>query len=362
MDSPTMPQVSLQHHGADDTGATLDSLADIWADAHTGDDDVAQAGFTPETLRRQITAHTRNDGFTLITASSDGCPVGFAYGFRCSPGYWFGEQLLPTITAQARTTESFAGICELAVRTDWQRRRIGTRLHTALLNALHTEWVSLLAMPGDQPTQQLYRRLGYTYAGPYRSGANGPILDLLLLRTQEATTDSTTAWLREHWPSQLSTPRLRLRPVAAGDAGLLERLWTDPEVRRFLGGPVPADRLGARLAGAAGRPGHFTVFLPCEGQAVGRVTLDEDHRAPGRAEVSYEFLPAYGGRGFAAEAVGAVLRWGHHAVPGHQLIAVTQAANVRSRNLLQKLGLVAAGHLVEYGQDQVVYTVTAPGR
>ncbi|MFD5437832.1 hypothetical protein ACFWJ4_37490 [Kitasatospora sp. NPDC127067] len=45
------------------------------------------------------------------------------------------------------------------------------------------EWVSLLAMPGDQRAQQLYHRLGYRYGGPYKAGPHDPVLDLLLLRT-----------------------------------------------------------------------------------------------------------------------------------------------------------------------------------
>ncbi|MFJ9460793.1 GNAT family N-acetyltransferase [Kitasatospora sp. NPDC101447] len=74
-------------------------------------------------------------------------------------------------------------ICELAVRPGWQGQGVGTRLHTALLEALRTEWVSLLAMPGNGPSRRLYDRLGYRHAGPYRPGPAGPVLDLLLLRT-----------------------------------------------------------------------------------------------------------------------------------------------------------------------------------
>ncbi|MFI9320061.1 hypothetical protein ACIGXI_09815 [Kitasatospora aureofaciens] len=47
--------------------------------------------------------------------------------------------------------------------------------------------------------------------------------------------------------------------------------------------------------------------------------------------------------------------------PDHQLIAVTQAANTRSRRLLERLGLLATEHFVEYGRSQVLYT-TAPSR
>ncbi|MFD5466681.1 GNAT family N-acetyltransferase [Kitasatospora sp. NPDC127059] len=182
-DSSSTPSVSLRRHGAADTAPLIDTLSGIWADAHTGHDDVTEAGFTPQTLRRQITAHTRHDRFTLIMASADGHDVGFAYGFACTPTYWFGEQLLPAIEPDARTTDSLAGICELAVRTNWQGRGIGTRLHDALLAALRTEWASLLAMPGDRPAQRLYHRLGYRYAGPYPAGPNGPVLDLLLLHS-----------------------------------------------------------------------------------------------------------------------------------------------------------------------------------
>ncbi|GAA1399154.1 hypothetical protein GCM10009639_38440 [Kitasatospora putterlickiae] len=178
------PQVSLHRHGVDDIAVLLDTLADIWTDAHTGHDDVAQAGFTSEALRRQITGHTRHEEFVLIVASLADQTVGFGYGFHCTPTYWFGEQLLPAIEPKARNTRSLAGICELAVRSGWQGYGIGTRIHDSLLAALRTEWASLLAMPGDRGAQRLYRRLGYRYAGPYNAGPDGPVLDLLLLRTR----------------------------------------------------------------------------------------------------------------------------------------------------------------------------------
>ncbi|WBP92009.1 hypothetical protein [Kitasatospora cathayae] len=62
-----------------------------------------------------------------------------------------------------------------------------------------------------------------------------------------------------------------------------------------------------------------------------------------------------------AEAVGAVLRWSEQAAPTHPLVAVTQAANTRSRGLLERLGLLATEHFVEYGQDQVLYTTASSG-
>ncbi|MGP3691086.1 GNAT family N-acetyltransferase [Streptomyces sp. IBSNAI002] len=174
--------LTLRRYGAGDVDLLLDTLVDTWADAHAEHPDVADAGFTPDALRRQILGHARRDDFTLIAAYTDGHLVGYGYGFRCTPAYWYGEALLAHITPEdARTTDSLAGICELAVRPGWQGHGIGTQIHHALLEALRPQWVSLLAMPGA-PAQHLYRQLGYQYAGPYKAGPDGPELDLLLLR------------------------------------------------------------------------------------------------------------------------------------------------------------------------------------
>jgi len=182
MSAPATP-LTLRRYGPGDATVLLDTLTDVWAEAHADHHDVTQAGFTSETLRSQITGHARRDDFTLIAAYADGHLVGFGYAFRCTPAYWYGEDLLPSITPMARSTDSLAGICELAVRPGWQAQGVGTRIHAALLDALRPRWASLLAMPGDQPAQRFYRQLGYRYAGPYKAGADGPVLDLLLLQT-----------------------------------------------------------------------------------------------------------------------------------------------------------------------------------
>ncbi|WP_331731309.1 GNAT family N-acetyltransferase [Kitasatospora sp. NBC_01300] len=182
MNTPT--ELTLRTHGPQATTAMLDTLTDIWTAAHTGHDDVADAGFTPDALRRQITGHTRHDHFTLVTAhpAGEGAPIGFGYGFRCSPAYWLGPTLLSTISSPVTTVDTLAGLCELAVLPAWQGRGVGSTIHHALVDALATDWASLLAMPGeDRPEQRLYRRLGYHYAGPYQPAPDAPVLDLLLL-------------------------------------------------------------------------------------------------------------------------------------------------------------------------------------
>ncbi|KQV20821.1 MULTISPECIES: GNAT family N-acetyltransferase [unclassified Kitasatospora] len=165
-----------------------------------------------------------------------------------------------------------------------------------------------------------------------------------------------------HWPVKLTTERLRLRPVEAGDLPMLRRLLTDVAVREFLGGPVPEDRIEQCLTNEVGKTGHFTVTLAA-GEVVGRVTVDPDHRADGRSEISYAFLPEQQGYGFAREAVAEVLSWVASVLPAeHQVGAVTQAANSRSRHLLRRLGLFESARFTEYGAEQVLYLYDPPAR
>ncbi|MGW6915815.1 GNAT family N-acetyltransferase [Kitasatospora sp. NPDC054939] len=145
---------------------------------------MAKGGFTVEGFRGQIGGHARKNGFTLVTAheGDDPVPLGFGYGFLCTPENWFGSGLLAVLDSPVTAVERLAGVCDLAVLPGRQGRGTGTAIHGALLDGLGAAWSSLTVMPGaDRPERRLYHRLGYRYAGPYESRPGGPVLDLLLL-------------------------------------------------------------------------------------------------------------------------------------------------------------------------------------
>jgi ribosomal protein S18 acetylase RimI-like enzyme len=144
-------------------------------------DDNSRPGMVDALLDPGNSSAPRRPGFALIAAYDAGVLVGFGYAFPCTPAYWFGTELLPSIPEPARSTEHLVGLCELAVRPAWQDQGIGSRLHQALVDALAPLYIRLLAMPGNTDSQRLYRRLGYTYAGPYRNTPDGAVFDLLLL-------------------------------------------------------------------------------------------------------------------------------------------------------------------------------------
>ncbi|MFF2846521.1 GNAT family N-acetyltransferase [Streptomyces sp. NPDC058001] len=169
------------------------------------------------------------------------------------------------------------------------------------------------------------------------------------------------------WPAHLTTPRLLLRPVEAQDVPVISRLWTDPEVRRHLGGPVGAAEVAARERLCVGLLGVFAVVRyegeekgEGEGAAVmGLVSVETDTRRGSRAEVSYQLLPEFWGLGYAGEAVARAVTWvlDHVSVGPPSVVAMTQEANTRSRRLLERIGMRAVDTFVEFDAPQVMYSV-----
>lgn len=142
------------------------------------------------------------------------------------------------------------------------------------------------------------------------------------------------------WPTSLYTAQLVLRPVEAADVPAISRLWTDPDVRRYVGGPVAADEVARRQRGCVGLPGSFCAINCADGTVVGLITMTPDSVRGGQAEVSYQFLPEHWGHGYAREAVSAAVTWALQEIsPARPVVAVTQEANDRSRCLVESIGM-----------------------
>ncbi|WP_051393470.1 GNAT family N-acetyltransferase [Glycomyces arizonensis] len=163
-----------------------------------------------------------------------------------------------------------------------------------------------------------------------------------------------------NWPATITSARLTLRPAHEDDAEHYRRLWTDPVVRRFLGGPVEGERLTAYERGYLHQPYIFSVVTADGGTMVGAVNIDQAaHR--GMREISYSFLPDHWGSGYAREAVQAALAWAFDAVSSAEssIIAVTQEANTRSRRLLEAIGMEQIDRFMEFDAPQTMYAKAA---
>lgn len=156
-------------------------------------------------------------------------------------------------------------------------------------------------------------------------------------------------------PTPLLTERLRLRPWADCDEAAIVALKTDPEVRKYLGGPQSREKAlaGTREQIAAQHWGHFVVTTQPSGEAVGTVSFD---RKRGPWEVSLQLRRDYWGRGLMTEALSKAILWFFDVTPDvNELIAVTQSDNRRTRALIVRCGASYNKTFSEHGVEQTQY-------
>lgn len=180
-------------------------------------------------------------------------------------------------------------------------------------------------------------------------------------------TDTTPAGVREelvHYyrklypePSfPLSTKRLRLRLHQPGDNVWLHALYSRPEVARYLlddpWTPEDSDKnLTQRIAktGLESPSGALAVVVEHNGRAIGDVALWLTDRSRGQAEIGWVLDPDHGGRGFATEAVQAVLNLGLHHYQLHRITAQMDDRNAGSAALAKRVGMrLEAHHLQDW--------------
>lgn len=145
----------------------------------------------------------------------------------------------------------------------------------------------------------------------------------------------------------LESPRLFLREISEADAKALYRIYTDPQVVRYhnlerLEGFATAlsfaawmhslypERLGLRWGIEARRSRDLIG-------TIGYEYLDPRQHG---AELSYDLLPAYWGRGLMQEAVRAVLEYIRERTSLLYLEANTVLENQASARVLEKAGFV----------------------
>lgn len=148
----------------------------------------------------------------------------------------------------------------------------------------------------------------------------------------------------------METPRLLLRPLRADDAAAFLAYRSDPAVARYQGwAPRSLADAQAFIARAGGvswgpgwRPQHGIVLRGSEvliGDTGFRVADD-----PRIGEVGISLAPAYQGRGFAAEALRAVLDEAFAARGIHRVTASIDPRNAPSLALFERLGFRREAH------------------
>ena len=162
--------------------------------------------------------------------------------------------------------------------------------------------------------------------------------------------------------TSLETARLVIRTFEPGDADAWIALFSDQEVRRFLPAaptPTPEIFLGAmesrhsmeREIGYA----MWAVEARSTGQFLGQCGLRPaatmDPNAGSEIDLAYHFVPASWGKGYATEAVTAVLAHALGPLGLDEVMAVAMPDNVGSWRVMEKAGMRCEGSASYYGLD-----------
>jgi ribosomal-protein-alanine N-acetyltransferase len=133
-------------------------------------------------------------------------------------------------------------------------------------------------------------------------------------------------------------------------------LYKNHQVRRFLGGVDEREFSQGRfeLLCSTCPPLIWAVRLKPAAEFIGMILLDTHHDSED-IEVSFQFLPESWGQGFATETVGAIIDYSRDSLNLTCIVAETQAANTRSRALLERLDMKVIRRLVRYGNEQLLY-------
>ena len=163
----------------------------------------------------------------------------------------------------------------------------------------------------------------------------------------------------------LETERLRLRGPRPDDFPAYAAMWADPEVTRFINGaPLSDEEAWAKFMRAFGHwtlvgYGFWTVEEKATGLRVGETGFLDVHRditpsLNGTPEAGWAFAKAAQGKGYATEAVRAVLGWGERRFGKVRFAAIIAPQNSASLNVAAKTGFKEATRTTYKGDPTVM--------
>jgi RimJ/RimL family protein N-acetyltransferase len=166
----------------------------------------------------------------------------------------------------------------------------------------------------------------------------------------------------------IATERLLLRPWTPEDVEPYARIVADPEVMRYLGtGPIEPETAAAqvaRFAAGTGIPGvyHFAAEERATGELIGRIGLFHQPEWPGphKVEVGWLLDRRAWGRGLATEGARAAVNHGFQELGLPRIISFTRPENIRSRAVMERLGMCLAGQREWHGLPHVWYELAPP--
>lgn len=172
----------------------------------------------------------------------------------------------------------------------------------------------------------------------------------------------------------LITERLVLRPFHRGDVDAVYAYRQREDVARYLfDAPMSretcAETVQARIRQVSLYEQDDRITLAVErrqgSELIGEITLIWRSVSDRQGEVGYILNPDFHGRGYASEAVRALIGLGFGDLALHRIYARCNPANVASFRLMERLGMRREAHLRQHRlvkgkwDDEYIYAVLA---
>jgi RimJ/RimL family protein N-acetyltransferase len=164
----------------------------------------------------------------------------------------------------------------------------------------------------------------------------------------------------------LETPRLKLRSHRIEDFADLAAMWADPGVTRHIGGkPATSEESWTRLLRYAGHWellgfGYWAIEEKQSGKYIGETGFADYRRViesdlKDLPEIGWVIASAFQRKGYATEAVQAVVAWGDAHFGNTRTTCLIEPANAPSIRIAEKCGYREYQRTEYKGQPAIVF-------
>lgn len=179
----------------------------------------------------------------------------------------------------------------------------------------------------------------------HRTSAAGTSVQALTLRFPKAASAASPFVNGPYRPGVIETERLLLRSWQPADEAPFAALNADPQVTRFLGGPMSRDQTDELLARIRSHWqqhgfGLYAVEVKDSGAFIGFIGLAIPSFLPDvlpAVEVGWRLAREHWGKGYATEGARASVRFGFDELALRQIISIIDPGNTASIRVAERL-------------------------
>lgn len=162
----------------------------------------------------------------------------------------------------------------------------------------------------------------------------------------------------------LRTTRCLIKLLNKSDINEVKELYTNEKVRRYLGGTYGEEQIKTAIGDMVIKESESLYWVAREIRTntfIGLVSLSPHHDGHD-VELSYQVLPTWWGKGYGLEITQVILHYAFDELSLKRVIAETQLSNIKSCNLLKRLGMKLEKEIERFGAQQCIYSISSSSR